>query len=302
MAIVYATPRVAPVPAEVAEGRFMSWTGANGQVFVLTDGSNPAMQRGVQGLHMPAMTTFSSSTPLVHGVDLRGYTIPGREVFWPLMFENRSASEWRTEHAAFFDSFHPVIPGTWTVGVGEDARTLPLVGSFDGMHRFDIDPFLMGYAAIGLELFAPRPLWRGAEIRRTFKPEPQPDFIPADPADQNYYPTSIIGYSSASVRNPGNEPAYVSWEVAGPHPPGLVLGVGTFLVRIPFEIPEGSEFRLDTDPTADFATLDGVDKTVDIGFQVFAPVAPGAGSPLVINSGGTGDVTVKLTPLYWRAF
>lgn len=302
MSIVYAMAS-SPEPIEVREPRFMSWTGVDGSVFVLSaEDSNPAMQNGVQGLHMPSIQRFESSTPLVHGSDLDGYTILPRRVFWPLMFQAGSVAEWRDEHAAFFDSFHPVLPGHWTVGVGDDARTLGLVGTFDGDHSFNTDPFVMGYAAIGVELYANRPLWRGREIRRTYRAEPQPDFIPAVIEDQNYYPSSVLGYSTARIQNPGNEASYLSWEIAGPHPAGLIVGVESFVVTVPFEIPEGSVFALDTDPTSGYATLDGVDVSSVLGFQVFAPIEPGTDVGLVINTTGTGAVTAKLTPLYWRAF
>ncbi|MEV8269156.1 hypothetical protein AB0P19_02340 [Microbacterium oleivorans] len=303
MGIVYAAPAVAPEPRAAAEGRFMSWTGVNGDVFVLSaDDSNPAMQRGVQGLHMPDIQVFESSTPLIHGSELDGYTILPRRVFWPLMFQADTAAQWRAEHAAFFDSFHPTVPGTWTVGEGDDARTLGLVGTFDGGHTFDLDPFYTGWANIGVELRATRPLWAGKEIRREYEAELEPDFIPTDPEDPTYHPTSVLGYTSARIGNPGNEAAYVAWEIDGPHPPGLIVGVESFVITIPFEIPEGSTFTLDTDPTSGYAALDGVDMSTQLGFQIFAPVPAGGDVRLVISTEGTGRVLAKLTPLYWRAY
>lgn len=297
MPIVYAVPAPEPERAPRRVARFMSWTGANGEEFILSsDDANPAMQRGVQGLHMPRIERHTIAAPLGFGAEYTGYNIPERTAFWPLMFSSVDG------YTAFFDSFHPTEPGVWRVGEGDEERRLMLVGDFDGSDSFDIDPFLMGYLQVGVELVAPVPLWLGREQERTYFAEPEPDFIPADPEDQNYYPTSVTGYSTATIRNPGNEPAYVQWVVEGPHPPGVVLGVGSFTVQVPFEIPEGSVFNLDTDPSKAVATLDGVDKTIDLGFQVFAPVAPGSRSPLVIASGGTGPITVKLTPLYWRAY
>ncbi|SDG21448.1 hypothetical protein [Microbacterium sp. 77mftsu3.1] len=301
MGIVFAAPAVQPDPREVAEGRFMSWTGVNGETFVLSYGTFPSMLPGVQGLHMPQMDVRSSSSPLVHGEDLRSYHIPSRRVFWPLMFQARSASEWRTQHAAFFDSFHPIVPGTWTVGEGDDARTLALVGVFDGNHVFQVDPFLTGYANIGLELSAPRPLWRGQAVRQTFLgAEAGVDFIPDEPGDV-YYLSSDSSFALANIDNPGNEPAYLTWTVNGPLT-SIQLGVDGAIIEVAIPVPEGSALTIDTDPAAQFATLDGDDVTAELGFQLFGPVPAGGTSPLVIQAEGTGSVVAELTPLYWRAY
>lgn len=302
MGIVFAAPAVEPDRPAGREARFMSWTGVNGEVFILTaDDSNPAMQRGVQGLHMPEMQVFESSTPLVHGSEVSGYTIRSRRVFWPLLFQAENSDQWRSEHGAFFDSFHPVSPGVWTVGEGDDARTLPLVGVFDGNYSFDTDPFVMGYAVIGLELSAPRPLWRGQPVRQTFLgAEAGVDFIPGTPGDV-YYLSSDSSFALANIDNPGNEPAYLTWTVEGPLT-SIQLGVDGAIIDVAIPVPEGSSLTIDTDPAAQFATLDGADVTAELGFQLFGPVPGGGTSPLVIQAEGTGSVVAELTPLYWRAY
>ncbi len=305
MSIVFAAPYSEPEDSVPEWGaRPMKWIGVDGTVWPLTGtgSSSPRMLPGVKGLHMPRFDVHTSSTPLVPGEEILGYSTPARDVEWRLLFRASSALDWEARHADFFDSLHPVETGRWLVGEGDAQRRLDLRGEFDGSHYFPRDPFVTGRAQIGLRLSAPRPFWVGKTISRTYRAEAEPDFIPSDPDDQNYYPTSVTGYSSARIRNPGNEPAYVRWTVAGPHPPGVTLGVGTFLVTVPFEIPEGSTFILNTDPTAPTTTLDGEDRTSQLGFQVFAPVPPGGASKLVIASGGTGDITVELDPLYWRAF
>ncbi|MDT3343880.1 hypothetical protein [Microbacterium aquilitoris] len=302
MGIVFAAAVRKPSQSEVFDGQFMSWTGFNGEVFALTaDDSNPAMQRGVQGLHMPQMVVRSSSSPLTHGEELISYHIPTRPVFWPLIFQARAAADWRTRHASFFDSIDPHFEGEWTVGKGENARRLSLVGSFDGNHPFQVDPFVTGYAIIGLELSAPQPLWRGPRLRRTFLgAEARADFIPDKPGDI-YYLSSSSPFTLASIDNPGNEPAYLTWTVNGPLT-SIRLGVGGAIIEVAFPVPSGSSLTIDTDPAAQFALLDGRDVTADLGFQLFGPVPVGGTSPLLIQAEGTGSVVTELTPLYWRAY
>jgi len=258
------------------------------------------MGRGVKGLHMPRFEVFKSATPLVPGTDLTGYAIPERPVYWPINFYSASIDEWRAKYSAFFRSMHPVEAGVWTVGEGADARTLPLTYDEDGSFAFQNDPFVLGWALIGVQLIAPRPLWRGKAIRKTFTAEEPVDFIPAEPGD-DYHPSPTATFTTAAIDNPGDEPAYLTWEVTGPQDE-LELGVGGAVIQVPFPVEEGSVLRIDTDPAGQFATLDGVDVTSDLGFQIFGPVPPRGTSPLTIASTGTGSVTAQLVPLYWAAF
>lgn len=302
MPIVLASPSSVPSPP-LGDGtaRYMSWTGRDGVEWVLC-GKNavPAMQRGVKGLHMPRMDVFESSTPLVPGSDLLGYSIPGRPVYWPLLFRAQSADEWRQIYSSFFRSFHPVDPGVWTVGEGDDARTLPLTGTFDGSYSFSIDPFVTGWALIGIELYAPRPLWRGKAEKQEFTADLPVDFIPAAPGNE-YHPSPDASFATATINNPGDEPAYLRWTVEGPASE-LELGVDGAVIEVPFDLDEGDTLIIDTDPAGQYATLNGEDVTTELGFQIFGPVPARGTSPLTITSSGAGTVIAELTPLYWMAF
>ncbi|HEY9310239.1 MAG TPA: hypothetical protein VIP82_20745 [Microbacterium sp.] len=303
MPIVFAAPLAAPSGSSGFQSLFMSWTGFDGSVWDLSDprGAVPGMGPGVKGLHMPAMTVYKSETPLVPGVDLMGYRIGERSVYWPLVFAAKNVDDWEAKYAGFFDSVHPIRPGIWTVGAGDKARTLPLTGQFAGDYAFTRDPFGTGRALIGVELTAPRPLWRGKPIRKTFYAEADVDFIPDEPGD-DYYPTPIATFAKAEIDNPGNEPAYLTWIVNGPQDTGLELGVDGAVIEVPFPVADGSVLKIDTDPAGQFATLDEVDVTSTLGFQIFGPVPSRGTSPLTITTSGTGSVTAELVPLHWRAF
>ncbi|MGW9346038.1 hypothetical protein ACWGR3_31340, partial [Streptomyces albidoflavus] len=108
-------------------------------------------------------------------------------------------------------------------------------------------------------------------------------------------------FQQAQIENPGNEPAYLVWTVEGPSS-DVQLGVGGALIEVPFPVPEGSKLVIDTDPAGQYATLDGVDVTRELGFQMFAPVPARGTSPLAIAAAGSGVVRAELVPLYWRAF
>lgn len=304
MPIVFAAPAASPVLSPSTNPRAMKWTGFDGSVWDLGKTSGPlTLARGVRGLHMPEFDVFQSSTPLVHGADLTGYTIPPRRVVWPLNVFSHSIDEWLATYSGLFDSMHPIELGVWTVGEGDQARTLPLTYMPGGEDlAFANDPFVTGWALIGVEMLAPRPLWRGKPIRKTFYAEEAVDFIPEEPGDE-YHPTPTATFATAEMTNPGNEPAYLEWIANGPHPAGtLSLGVSGAAVDVPFDVDEGAELRIDTDPAGQFATLDGVDVTQELGFQTFAPVPSRGTSSLAIASAGDGSVTAQLVPLHWRAF
>lgn len=301
MPIVFASPLATAPGASALLPRAMKWTGFDGSEWDLSATSGPmTMSSGVKGLHMPAFEVFNSSTPLVPGVDLTGYALPPRSVYWPLNFFSSSIDEWQAKYSGFFDSMHPVEVGVWTVGDGDSARTLPLTYQDDGSFSFGNDPFVMGWALIGVELLAPRPLWRGTPIRRRFFAEEPVDFIPDVPGEE-YFPTPIATFATATIDNPGNEPSYLTWTVEGPQAEGLELGVAGATITVPFAVEEDSVLRIDTDPASQFATLDGVDCTAGLGFQIFAPVPARGTSPLTISLSGTGSVVAELVPLYWRA-
>ncbi|KDA05864.1 hypothetical protein DC31_13940 [Microbacterium sp. CH12i] len=273
MPIVFASAVSNPGAAWMDRGLSMRWTGADGSVWDLADplGAVPGMGRGVTGLHMPQMTLFESSSPLVPGVQLVDYAIQKRPVYWPLIFKGKSIPAWHAAYSAFFDSIHPVKPGTWTVGKGKSARTLELTGTFEADYAFDRDPFTTGLAIIGLELVASRPLWRGVPISQEFGTAEGVPFIDAMELAPTFNVSPAATFSKAEVSNPGNEPAYPMWTVMGPL--DLVqIGIGDALIDVPFEVAAGSVLVIDTDPSGRFATLDGVDCTRELGFQMFAPV------------------------------
>lgn len=302
MAIVYAQAVSGGVVVEQRKSFLrMTWTGWDGSVWDLGNPLlTPAMGPGVKGLHMPQMDTHKSSTALVPGADLLGYSIPERSVYWPLIFRAANKDEWVHKYSEFFDSIHPVNPGTWSVGDGLGVRTLQLTGVFDGDYSFTRDPFTTGLALIGVELEAVRPLWRGAPVSQTFFADEGEPFIQAGLAPP-FHISPAATFSTATINNPGNEPAYLTWLVNGPQE-DLQLGIGDAVIDVPFVVPDGSLLRIDTDPAGQFATLDGVDVTAQLGFQMFAPVPPRGTSALTIASDGLGSVTAELIPLYWRAF
>ena len=301
MPIVFGAPLAAPViPAPTLVPRKMTWTGFDGSVWDLSATDGPmVMAPGVKGLHMPPFNVFQSSTPLVPGVELTGYEIPARSVYWPINFYSESVDEWQATYAGFFNSIHPVEPGVWRVGEDDDARELPLTGVFDGSLAFQNDPFVLGWALIGVELFAPRPLWRGQAKRVPFTLGTGTAFI-GESGGPPFHIEKATSFARAQIENVGDEPAYITWTLQGPLT-DVTVGVGGALVDVP-DIADGDVLVIDTDPASQYATLNGADFNESLGFQVFAPVPGNSKSGLSIAAAGTGTVEAALVPLFWRAF
>lgn len=304
MVIVFASPVVEPVD-EIPRilGQEMTWTGWDGSVWTLTGpfAKIPKLMPGVKGLHFPPMSVFTSGTPLVAGVDIAGYSAQGRPVFWPLLFRASTTEEWAQRYAAFFDSFHPVKAGVWRVGSGRSARELDLTGTFDGATSFDRDPFRTGLAKIGLELFAAQPMWRGQPIREQFAADSATvPFIDPVTLGPPFHISPTGTAATARITNPGDEPAYLKWTATGAGE-SLLMGIGEAIIDVPFPVPEGSVLVVDTDPRATFATLDGVDVTRELGFQMLAPV-PARGTTDLTILIESGHVAAEITPQFWRAF
>lgn len=108
--------------------------------------------------------------------------------------------------------------------------------------------------------------------------------------------------ASAAIDNPGDEPAFPAWTLAGPFTSASV-GVGPSQIVVPFAMAAGESLVIDPRPSAQTAiTGAGVDRTGDLGAVAFAPVEPGIPRPLSLSMVGAGSVTATLLPLYWRAW
>lgn len=300
--------RPAPVPAPYVSpwpGLSVVWTGWDGSVWDLTDrDSGVALYLGgVEGLHFPKLTRYTSKSRAIAGNRMRGWRAEERDVFWPVLVWSDGAAGWIDRNTAFFRSMHPDRAGTWTVkALGREARSLDLTLVVDDSYTYDMDPLRVGWAEYPVSLEAARPYWRGEPVKLgPWKaPNPQP-FFGAGGYGPPFYISGSESFGHAVVNNPGDIEAWGVWTVTGGLT-GVELGVGGAVITVPFSVPEGSVLQIDTDPRRPTAKLDGVNVTPLLGLQDFAPVPDGAEVPLHVQGIGTGSVEFEITPLYFRAF
>lgn len=303
MPLVLASPGAAPqVPKEAFSPLMHEWVGCNGNAYDLNDWASGVMldNRGVEGLHNPKITKFTSRSKSIPGKRLRGWRAEEREVFWPLhIWSDTSSEEWLARFTAFFDTIHPGKEGTWKVTSSRGTRSLRLSGVFDESHAYTLDPHLEGWGTYGVKLEAVQPYWAGETVTTPwFTVGEQVRFIPETLAP-SFHRSPMSTISGAKITNPGDVPAYPFWDIQGPWE-SLHAGVDGRVVNV-FPLAEGDVMRLDTDPRRITATLNGTDVTEELGFQRFAPVQPGANVALDVAAVGTGRVRASLTPLYFRA-
>jgi hypothetical protein len=125
---------------------------------------------------------------------------------------------------------------------------------------------------------------------------------------------------TATIDNPGDVESYPRWYVEGPATTASV-GVGSMVVDVPFEVPEGKCLVIESDPDFIGATLydvalgasskpservegvdllNPVDMTAALGEADFAPIPAGTAVPLSLTLMGLGKVEALLPTLYRR--
>lgn len=317
MAIVYAVPFVPPAPPKPWVGLNMTWTGWDGSLWNLAAASEGVvMLPGVRGLTMPPIVHYTTAYPTVAGARWRGHAVDPREVFWPIqIFHDLGSQEWITRDRAFWRTLRPDKTGTWTVTQPSgEARTLTCRFDNDGESAFATDPVLAGWTNYGITLKANAPFWRGDPITREWIAGVAQPFFPAAGPGGKLTISSSRGLGSASIRNPGDVEAFPRWELDGPIT-AASISIGGKAISIPFSIATGQVLVIDADPAVQSAVLynasgsgvhrvlsNPVDKTMQLGSVNFAAIPAEAVTPIGLTMTGSGKVTLKLTPLYLRAW
>jgi hypothetical protein len=315
MALVFAVPFVPTAPPRPWIGLGMTWTGWDGSLWNLTKASEGVvMLPGLRGLTMPPVVHYTTAYPTVSGARWRGHAIDPREVFWPIqIFCDTTSQAWVDRDRAFWKTMRPDKTGMWTVTQPSgQKRYLMCRFDNDGESAFQHDPVLHGWSNYGITMKAKSPFWLGDTIVRSW----------ADGAPVPFFPTAGEGFrispgsdwSTATMTNPGDVPAWPVWELTGPLTTASV-GLDGYLISVPFDILAGQVLIINSDPTAQTATLydytgsgtsrvlsNPVDKTMNLGSIDFCPVPAQDSVPITLTVVGSGKVTLRLTPLYLRAW
>lgn len=311
------TPVIAPIVESFWDRMVVTWQGWDGRVWDLT---NPAeglfLVRGdVRGLGLPdKITHYRDESPAVHGTSYRSTKYGPREVFLPVhLYSEGGSREWHERDSLFWGGLHPEHEGILTVEIpGVSTRRLRLRVEDDGGWAPQMDPGYFGWATYGIRLQADQPLWEGDEIA-----PPPWSGAGSDELAKPFHggltpgaPVLNIGKGStiaaASVFNPGDVEGWAEWTVHGPVPPtGAAIIVDGHAITVPHALAAGQFVRLDTRPTEQTVVNElGQDVfTTLLGDYDPAPIRPRSNSQISLSvSGGTGSISMRMTPLHLRAW
>lgn len=300
--IIYAAPIGAGNAPVEWPGLSMRWIGWDDTVWDLTSGiSGLALMPGLRGIHMPPTKHYKDNYPTLHGARWRGYNIEQREVFWPIqIFNDYGSQEWLNHDKKFWRTMSPHKTGVWEViQPNGTVRSLRLRYRDDGQYSFDLDPAIVGWNNYGLMFDAEQPFWTEPEVTRSFRSTSPAQFFSPGGAVVNITAGSTI--SSATLFNPGDEKTYPVWELEGPITSATISLDGN-VISVPFAVPTGQKLTIDTNPETLMATMNGVDMTPQLGTAQFFPLPVGDVSSLALTVVGSGNISVRFTPLYYRAW
>lgn len=321
--IVYGAPYRPPtLPVPAWAGLSLKWV-AKGSEWPLTDPrTGVGLLPGIRGLGSIRGERHTTSSPAVAGSRYEGFSVEDREVFWPLCIWHDAGSEaWMLRDRAFWKTMDPEDTGWWVASLPDGSiRRLKLRFVDDGEHLSEHDPMLRGWATYGITLVAEQPFWEGEPVVRSFagSAPPEPFFEPDGPQLVNI--SSGYSVDNASMDNPGDVESYPRWFIEGPAVTASV-GVGSTVVDVPFEVPEGQCLVIESDPdligatlydvapgasskpserVVGFDLLNPIDKTAALGEADFAPIPAGTAVPLSLTLVGLGKVEALLPTLYRR--
>ena len=295
------------------------WTGWDGVTWELwcrrphTARTGIALGRGLRGLDFPDVEAWAQESPALDGAAYAGYRVKSREVFLNLrVFARTSSQDWIDWDRKFARSFLPAQPGVrgpgrlTVVGPNGDARHLECYPYHDGSHQFEVDPSRRGWAAYGRTLLAHRPFWTpGPMPTRTFEAGGQVGFF-GGVVGRAGAPFVIGGgatLGSATIDNPGDEPAWPVWRLVGPFTQ-VRIGTPQQMTEITVDVAAGEWLQVDTDPLAQSVTDHNGQARYPsaVAGAPFAAIPPGQHVPLVAEMVGDGRIEVTIAPLYHRAW
>ena len=302
--VVFAAPSVAP-PPKVSRWMpyVMSWEGSDGSVWDLSDPrSGIVMLRdGVTGMHFPGWDRYTSDSPALPGSRFRGTRVLPRDVTWAIhLYSDESSVDWVERDRAFWRSFDPNVPGTWSVTSPDgQTRRLPCRLISAGDYEYGHSGSFKGWATYPVNLVADDPFWLGSDVSRSWSAGELVEFF--DPDDSPpFHISQKSSYDDAVMTNPGDVAAWPVWTVVGPSVDAVVTVDGGQL-GLP-DLSEGQTLVIDTDPARGTAVLDGVE---DVSGLVLPwdprPVPAGGEVPVSVEMSQLAELHCRVTPKFYRA-
>lgn len=282
----------------------ISWLGTDGSVWDLRGGPVRITPGGMAGLAMPVLEDQTKATAMQDGQLLTGWRIKPRPVWLPFKFAGSANIDVEGVQRAFWRSMAIGETGRLTVTDSLGAtRSIGLRFQDDGGLAYRLDPSVLT-DAFGISFVADQPWWEGVPVVRSYslgQSLTPLGFFGDTGGATPFNITRSQGSTTATINNPGDDTAWIKWEIQGPAT-AVRLGVDGHYVGGPIAVSLGALLSIESDPRRQLAYLDAVKVTRQLTEIDFAPVPKGASVPLSIDITGTGVVTATIVPRYARAF
>ena len=300
---VFAAPAKLPAPAPSRWPGFkLSWDPDDGPSWDLASTKSGVFLHLCRGLDdVPEADWYTQDAAGVAGAVTTGWRVKAKEVYWDLgVYSSAGTQAWIEHDRALWRSLQPGRYGWWTVQhPSGEQRRLRLGFRHAPGRALAVNPARVGWARYEVYFSADDPFWHGPDVVVPGGGNDDTPFIDEAGAP----PFHIAGGSPLSgmaVANPGDVEAWPVWEAIGPHP-DLVVGLGSTLIECP-PLSTGEHLVIDTSPWVRTVLVDGVDALDATGAADFAPVPAGGASTLAVSSSGSGTVTCRVSPRYYRAW
>lgn len=273
------------------------WDLGYGPVFLLA---------GASGFGAPNAEHRTRKSAALHGVTHRGLTYQSRDLTLPVEIDgNGDSLGWQTLDKAWWAGQDPRAESTLIVSGPEGGtRFLPVRYTSGGDDPLEIDPMLEARSDYELTYLAASPFWHGPGVSVAFEVVAGVDnFVPPKAPPFTIGPANAV--ATATVDNPGTEPAWPRWQVDGPFT-GFTVGVGDAVVTLAATVLAGQSRIIDMTPRKRTVTTGaGLAAMLEATDIEFAQIPPGVDVPLFLDVAGPGvgtRIELSFDDQYTRAW
>lgn len=299
-----------PPPAPPAERQYLTLEliDANGLTWDLARGPVRMTTAGLQGLGLPPVAFQTSESPGVDGQRLVSWRVKARDVFLPVRFKGAATTDTTGLQRRFWDGLPIGEYVTFRVTDRDGAeRSLSMRLKDDGGVAYKIQPDLFQPDAIGLTFTADDPYWYGPEIPSlfVFQDGDEGDFFGGDDGAPDFHISAGSGSSGTfKLANPGDVPAWLTWEIMGNPASSFSIDVGGHLIAADsVPVTDSGLLVVSTDPRRQTAKLNGVRVPFRSFDSIdFAPIPRGGAQPVTLGLTGSGSIRAAFRPRYNRGF
>lgn len=298
-----------PTPA-YSDTPLLTWNGWNGDSWVLAGDLTADTFIDVDGLggilEPPVQHYYSDTTS--DGSVWQGCRLLRREVTVPLWVFADSPSEMRAEDARFRATLRPEKLGTLRVSEPDGTHRDVLLRYISGAEgKFSQSTYGKFWIRHDIVMTAEDPYFYGDPISFTFSAAPSSNFYGGVPGGfaTPFVLSSSQSIGSASVYNPGSEPAWVTWRINGAST-NFEGGWDGNLIVLPIALSSGDWLDVNSNP--EWQTIvdqDGLNKWSSAGPVTFAALPPGVSTNLGLTVDGSNDdtsVVVTFRPKFRSAW